>query len=155
MNATAHATTHAAVDARSPVAAPPSVPELIGTLYETAPAVERSRLLEQLLGPLGLLSMVAVADGVFARLRFRAGWPGLHVRPEDTHLVGAREVAALAEHALQVSVDVMGQLVQTIAASPTLAGSAAAGLLIALLAQGARRGAVGSARAAAPARAAG
>jgi hypothetical protein len=114
-----------------------SVAELIGDVYRAAPAAERGRLLEQLLQPLGLLSLVAVADGVFARLRLGAGWPELRVRPEDTHCYGVHEVVALAEHVLQVSAQVAGRLVQIIAASPALAGSAAALMLTAWALRGA------------------
>ena len=42
------------------------VPALVGQVYQEASPVERSRLLEQLVKPLGLLSLVAVVepDGV-------------------------------------------------------------------------------------------
>ena len=43
-----------------------AIPELVAAVYEAAPAVERGRLLEELLRPLGVLSLVAVAGGVFA-----------------------------------------------------------------------------------------
>ncbi len=127
-----------------------SLPELVGEVYEAAPAADRGHILEQLLRPLGVLSLVAVADGVFAKVRFRAGWQDMRVRLEDTQRIGAREVAALVEHVQQVSVEAVNGLAQLIAASPLLASSAAAALLFALLVRRAR-GELGRAGGTAPA----
>lgn len=41
-----------------------SIAQLVGQVYEFAPPAERSRLLEHLLKPLGVLSLVAVANGL-------------------------------------------------------------------------------------------
>ena len=41
-----------------------TIPELVAEVYEGAPATERGHLLEQLLRPLGVLSLVAIADGM-------------------------------------------------------------------------------------------
>ncbi len=116
-----------------------AIPQLLGQVYEAAPASERSRLVEQLVRPLGLLSLVAVAGGVFAGIRLRGGWPDFHVRLEDLPSVRASDVMALAEHAQQVSVEAVDGLAQVLAGSPVLAGSAAAALLVTLLVQRSRR----------------
>jgi hypothetical protein len=42
------------------------MPELVARLYADAPPAEKSRLLELLLRPLGLLSLFALADGSYA-----------------------------------------------------------------------------------------
>jgi hypothetical protein len=63
-----------------------TVAELVGHVYACAPVTERSRMIEQLMRPLGVLSLVAVAHGVFAKIRFRGSWPELLVRPEDARL---------------------------------------------------------------------
>jgi len=121
-----------------PAAAPADIariPELVAEVYEAAPASERAHLLEQLLRPLGVLSLFGVAGGVFANIRFRSGWQTLQVRLEDLHKVHASQVAALADHAQQVSVETVDGLAQLLASSPVLAGSAAAGLLVSLLLQ--------------------
>jgi hypothetical protein len=115
-----------------------SIPQLVAEVYETAPAVERGHLLEQLLRPLGVLSLVAVADGVFAKLRFRSGWQQMSIRLEDIPSVQAADVVALVDHAQQVSVETVDGLAQMVAASPMLSGSAAAALLITVLLQRAR-----------------
>ncbi|MBU0590520.1 MAG: hypothetical protein KJ852_12740 [Gammaproteobacteria bacterium] len=115
------------------------IPQLVGQVYEAAPPNERSRLLEQLLPPLGVLSLVAIADGIFAKVRFRGGWPELHVRLEDAQNVQASDVITLVDHVQQISVQAVDGLAQLLAASPVLAGSAAAALLITLLMQRAQR----------------
>jgi hypothetical protein len=120
-------------------AAPPvevtdlTIAHLVGEVYDAAPAAERCRLLEQLIRPLGVLSLVAVAGGVFAKLRFRAGWPELHLAPDDARDVSATAVTALAEYVQQVSVESVDGLAHWLSNSPVLAGSAAAALLATLL----------------------
>jgi hypothetical protein len=116
-----------------------AIPRLLGQVYEAAPVSERSRLVEQLVRPLGLLSLVAIAGGVFAGIRLRGGWPDFHVRIEDLPNVRASDVMALAEHAQQVSVEAVDGLAQVLAGSPVLAGSAATVLLVTLLMQRSRR----------------
>jgi hypothetical protein len=116
-----------------------SVPHLVGRVYESAPPAERSRLLEHLMRPLGVLSLAAVANGVFAKLRFLGGWPDLHVRPEDAESIRAEDVIALVEYVQQASSDVMYGLVRILSESPALSTVAGATVLIAVLASRARR----------------
>ncbi len=129
-----------------------TIPELVAEVYEAAPAAERGRLIEQLLRPLGVLSLVAIADGIFAKIRLRSGWQDLHVRLEDLQNVRASHVVALADRAQQVSVEAVDGLAQTLTASPVMSGSAAAVLLIAVLLRraGSRQGAAPRPDAAAP-----
>ena len=115
-----------------------TISELVGQVYEAAPPAERSRLLEQLLPPLGVLSLVAIANGIFAKVRFRGGWPELHVRLEDAQNVQASDVITLVDHVQQISVQAVDGLAQMLASSPVLTGSAAAALLMTLLLQRAR-----------------
>jgi hypothetical protein len=110
-----------------------AVAELIGQVYETAPPTERGHMLEQLLRPLGVLSVFGVAHGIFANIRFKDGRPQLHVLPEDLFNICANEVIALANHVQQVSVETVDGLAQLLSGSPLMAGSAAAALLIATL----------------------
>jgi hypothetical protein len=114
------------------------IPELVAEVYEAAPAAERAHLLEQLLRPLGVLSLFGIAGGVFANIRFRSGWHEMHIQLDDLHSVHANQVALLADHAQQVSVEAVDGLAQLLAASPVMTGSAAAGLLVSLLLQRAR-----------------
>ncbi|MEO8119229.1 MAG: hypothetical protein ABI606_07900 [Rhodoferax sp.] len=111
---------------------------LVGKVYETAPLTIRSRLLEHLLQPLGVLALVAVADGVFAKIRFRSGWPDMHVRLEDAQNVQASDVIVLVDHVQQVSMDVVNGLMQLLATSPAMASSAAVAVLVSVLVQNTR-----------------
>lgn len=112
--------------------------QLIGHVYESAPPVVRSRLLEHLLRPLGVLSLVAVANGVFAKIRFHSEWQHLQDRVDDAQNVRVSDVIALADHAQQVSVEAVNGLAQMLSASPLMAGSAAAAVLVTVLMQRSR-----------------
>jgi hypothetical protein len=110
-----------------------AIPELIGQVYEVAPAPERGRMLELLMRPLGVLSLVAVANGIFAAIRFRSGAREINVPLDELRHVQANDVVALAQHVQQVSVEVVDSLSQLLANSPPLAASATAALLLAML----------------------
>lgn len=115
-----------------------TIAQLVGEVYESAPPVEKSRLLEHLLRPLGVLSIVAVANGIFASIRFRGGWQDMHVRPEEAQNVQASDVITLVNHVQQVSFHAVDGLAKMLAASPVMTGSAAAALLVTVLMQRAR-----------------
>jgi len=115
-----------------------AIAQLVGQVYELAPPAERRRLLEYLIKPLGVLSLVAVANGIFASIRFRSGWPDLQVRVEDAQNVQSRDVIALVNYVQQVSVHAVDGLAHLLATSPVMTGSAAATLLITLLMQRSR-----------------
>lgn len=112
-----------------------SLPQLVGQVYATAPAPERRRLLEFLMRPLGVLALIAVADGIFARIRFGSGWPDPHVALEDANLVQAGDIAQLVDRVQMVSIDAIDGLTAIVASSPMIASSAAAAILVAMLAQ--------------------
>lgn len=109
------------------------LPALVAQVYEEAPLALRSRLLEQLLKPLSLLSLAAVANGLFARITLSNGWSQLQVKAEDASQVNAGDVIALVHHVQQVSAQALLGLSKVISASPVLAGSAAAAMLLTVL----------------------
>jgi len=115
-----------------------TVAQLVGEVYAAAPAPDRSRLLAYLLKPLGVLALVAIADGIFAKIRFRGGWPDLHVRLDVVNRVQPGDVAALVDRVQQVSSDAVDGLASIVSASPVMASSAAAAVLMAVLLQHAR-----------------
>jgi len=115
-----------------------AIAQLVGQVYEIAPPAERRRLLEHLLRPLGVLSLVAIANGIFATIRFRSGWPEMHIRVEDAQNVQARDVITLVNHVQQVSVHAVDGLASLLSTSPVMTGSAAASVLITLLVQRSR-----------------
>jgi hypothetical protein len=114
------------------------IAELVAKVYEAAPPELRINLLEQLLKPLGVLSLMAIADGIFAKIRFSSAWPNTSIRFEDAQKVQAKDVIALVERVQLVSVSSVDGLAKLLAASPVMAGSAAAVLLVAVLIQRAR-----------------
>lgn len=125
---------HAAASDELPDGTPEvSLPHLVGTVFESAPAAERSRLLEHLMRPLGVLSMAVVANGIFSKLRFLGGWPDLHIRLEDAESIRTEDVVALVDYVQQASSNVMYGLVQVVSESPVLSATAGATLLIAAL----------------------
>ena len=122
----------------SPVLQSQILTQLVGRVYTAAPLSLRSRLLEQLMRPLGVLSLVAIADGLFAKIRFRSGWPDVQVALEDAQRVQASDVAALVDHVQQVSIEALDGVAQLLMASPLITSSAAATVLVALLLKRAR-----------------
>ena len=112
-----------------------TIAQLVGQVYEAAPAAERCRILEHLMQPLGALSLVAVANGVFAKLWFRSGWHELHIQPDDALVVRASDVVSLMDYVQQASVDTIDGLAQLLATTPVVACSAAAAVLLTLLAR--------------------
>lgn len=110
-----------------------AIAQLIGQIYETAPLAERSRLLGHLMKPLGVLSLVALANGIFAKIRFRSGWPEMNLRVDDVQNVQVSDVITLVEHVQQVSVQAINSLADLLTTSPVLASSAAAALLVTVL----------------------
>lgn len=111
------------------------VPDLVAQVFEESPLAMRSLLLEHLLKPLGLLSLVAVANGVFAQIRLGEGWYQPSIRSDHARRIHAEHVSALVHHVQQVSVQAIDSLASLISTSPMLTGSAAAAMLLAILSQ--------------------
>jgi hypothetical protein len=110
-----------------------SVPKLIGQIYESAPLTLRARIIEQLMRPLGVLGLMAVANGIFAGIRLRDHSACPRVAIEDATAILPSDVVALADWAQQVSSEAIDGLSKLISTSPVLASSAAAAILVSLL----------------------
>ena len=108
------------------------VAQLVGEVYQVATPAERSRLIEALMRPLSLLCLAAVSGGVFTAIRLRGGWHTLQVRLEDTLNIRPPDVTALADMVLQVDADRLDSL-RSLLTSPSMAGTAAAMLLLGVL----------------------
>ena len=115
-----------------------AIPQLVAEVYEAAPLAERTRLIAHLIRPLGVLSLVVVANGIFAKALFRSTWPDMQLRLEDISNVRPTDVIDLVDRVQQVSVEAVDGLAQLLTGSPLLAGSAAAVLLVAILVQRSR-----------------
>lgn len=112
-----------------------TIAQLVGQVYESVPPAEQSRLIEFLLKPLGVLSLVSVANGIFANIRLRGDWSDIHVQPEDAQNVQVSDVITLVIHVQQISVHAINGLAHMLASSPVMTGSAAAALLMTILVQ--------------------
>ncbi len=115
-----------------------NIAELVAAIYASATVGARVRLLEHLLRPLGALSILVVADGIFGRIWFRHGWCEFRIRPEDIAEVRYEHVAALVEHVLQRSADTVYLLPDLLGAMPALDRDSAVDRLWAVLERGPR-----------------
>ena len=104
--------------------------KLVGKVYQSAAPEERSVLVRQLMQPLGILSLLAVANGVFAKLRLQGGLSGWSTRLDE---VQVDDVVELASFVQQVSGQALHSLALWLSASPVLLSSAAAVMLVKLL----------------------
>jgi hypothetical protein len=110
-----------------------SVPKLIGQIYESAPLTLRARIIEHLMRPLGVLGLMAVANGIFVGIRLRDRTACPRVAIEDATAILPSDVVALADWAQQVSSEAIDGMSKLISTSPVLASSAAAAILLSLL----------------------
>lgn len=106
---------------------------LLDDVFHRMPKPEQARMLEKLIKPLGLLSLAAVANGVFAKLWLQSGVHASQLRLDDAAMIGPGDVADLVVFVQQMSVETVDGLAQLLATSPALVGSAAAAALIAAL----------------------
>ena len=117
----------------TPIDLTPAVPALVGEVFQASPLEERRRLLEYLLPPLGVLALVTVANGVFASIRFKGVLEDGHIPVEEAARIQASDVVALVDRLQMVSVEAVDGLVHLVAASPSLASTAAGALLLTAL----------------------
>ena len=117
-----------------------SIAQLVGQVYEAAPPLVQKRLLAQLIQPLGLLSLAAVANGIFASLRFGSAEASNPAGLEFvSHSVQTHDVITLVNYVQQVSLQAVDGLAEMLAASPVVTGSTAAAMLISVLVQRGRK----------------
>jgi hypothetical protein len=107
--------------------------QLVVVAFQSASPAVRRHLLERLVRPLGLLSLAAVAGGIFAKIRLRGHWQDMQVQFDDVQNVRASDLGALVDHVQQVSVEAVAGVAQVIAASPWMTGSAVAAVLVTVL----------------------
>lgn len=123
----------AAYEAAPPVRRQRLVSRLVARAYGAASPRLKASMLYHLIRPLGVLSLVTVAGGLFARVRFRADWAGLRDGSSGAPSVGSSEMIALVDQVQQVSVDALQELARQLASSPAMAGSAIVVALVAVL----------------------
>jgi hypothetical protein len=112
---------------------------LVGKVYADSPPAEKSNLVEQLMRPLGILSLLAVANGIFANIRLHGDWTNMQARVAYLQKIDVSDVVALANFAQESSIQAVDGISGMLSTSGTLAGSAAALILIRILSERARR----------------
>lgn len=108
---------------------------LVGRAYESSPLQVRKSLLEQLIRSVGILGLVTIAGGVFAKIRLRGGWPDIAVRMDDLQDIRTSDVVALVDYVQQVSVGALADAVQLMASNPALTSSGAMAVLMGIMLQ--------------------
>ena len=106
---------------------------LVGRAYEASPLQLRKSLLEQLIRSVGVLGLVSVAGGVFAKIRLRGGWPDIAVRLDDLQDIRTADVVALVDYVQQVSTGALAHAVQLLASNPALTSSSAMAVLMSIM----------------------
>jgi hypothetical protein len=106
---------------------------LVGRAYESSPLQVRKSLLEQLIRSVGILGLVTIAGGVFAKIRLRGGWPDIAVGPDDMKDIQTSDVIALVDYVQQVSSGALTNAVQLLASNPALTSSGAMAVLMSIM----------------------
>ncbi len=128
-----HLTNHTASKTFDMVDPNHTVPTLIGQVYETAPPSLRARMLEHLMRPLGILSLMAIANGVFASIRLRHSSIEPKVGLDEVLAIQSSDVVKLAGWVQQVSAEALDGLNQLLSTSPVLTRSTATAVLLTML----------------------
>ena len=79
-------------------------------MFDAAPPPVNLALVHALLRPLGVLSVVAVAGGVFGKIRFHPDWPRLQDDQDLVRRVTSTDIVELVNHAQKVSFTVLDNL---------------------------------------------
>ena len=106
---------------------------LVGRAYETAPPVVRKSLLEHLLRPMGLLGLISVAGGTFAKFRLQNGWQDPSIGIEDLRDIRSSDVIALVDYVQQLSISAIVEAITMLSNAAALTGSGAVAVLATLV----------------------
>lgn len=106
---------------------------LLGHAYAASPPPVRQSLLELLIRSVGVLGLVTIAGGVFAKIRLRGGWPDIAVSMEDLQEIRTSDVIALVDYVQKVSIGALADAAHLLANNPALTGSGAVAVLVSIL----------------------
>ena len=112
---------------------------LVARVYGDAPLAMRRDILISIAKPLGFLSLVAVANGVFSKAIFQDPQATPNISLEQVPSIALQDVWTLIDFAYQVSGNAFNGLAQLIPASPAVAATASALLLLTWIAQRKKR----------------
>jgi hypothetical protein len=117
----------------------PEPVRLVARVYGDASLEMQRDILLSVAQPLGVLSLVAVANGVFSKVFFRDSDLTPNISLEQVSSIALTDVWTLIDFAYQVSGDAFNGLAQLIPASPSVAATASALLLLTWIAQRKKR----------------
>lgn len=106
---------------------------LVGQAYAASPPSVRKSLLELLIRSVGVLGLVTIAGGVFAKIRLRGGWPDIAVSLDDLQDIATSDVIALTDYVQQVSIGALSDATHLLASNPALTGSGAVAVLVSIM----------------------
>ena len=106
---------------------------LVGSAYEASPYLVKKSLLERLISSVGVLGLVTVAGGAFAKIRLRGGWPNVMVDPDDLRRIQKADVFALVGYVQKVSDRALVDVVHLLASNPALTASGAVAVLATIM----------------------
>ena len=106
---------------------------LVGHAYAAAPPLVRKSLLELLIRSVGVLGLVTIAGGVFAKIRLRGGWTDIAVGLDDLQDIATSDVIALTDYVQQVSLGALSDATHLLASNPALTGSGAVAVLVSIM----------------------
>lgn len=110
-----------------------SIGQLASQVFNAASLIDRARILENLLRPLDVVSLVAVTNGIFNQMRPHDGGPDMRIDADACQNVQAREVADLVDRLLLTGSESVDGLANIVAASSIMANSPAGVLLVEIL----------------------
>ena len=110
-----------------------SLSQLVAQVYASAPLPMKRSLLDQLMGALGVLTLLQIGTGVFARIRRHSGRPDEPIALEQVRGVGMSDVVALVERVQLQSLDALTGLAQLLDSVPAMGRTAALVALLQLL----------------------
>ena len=126
---------HNVLDPRSVISHFPDPVRLVARVYGDASAEMRRDMLVSIAKPLGVLSLVAVANGVFSKAVFEDPQTTQHISLEQIPSIAQHDVWTLIDFAYQVSGNAFDGLARLIVASPSVAATTSALLLLTWIAQ--------------------
>ncbi|MBV8125159.1 MAG: hypothetical protein JOY60_06825 [Burkholderiaceae bacterium] len=123
-----------------------SIFQCIARLYAEAQMDERAHIVELLLRPIGALSLIGVAGGLFAKIRFKAPWENARIAARDIELIKPEDVLELAIQAEEIEPNILVRLLDMVDASPRLSDLPSAADIAKFKAHGKPGGQLGAGR---------
>jgi hypothetical protein len=109
-----------------PDAAPPSA--VIAQVFGRLNLRQRAGVLGRLLAPVGPLALAVIGGGAFAKHVAQARWTEIQVSLEDAATATTSQVHDLVRYVQQSNPEVISQLLNTLAADPTMIAAVGASI---------------------------